>query len=167
MRLPDSFSFRRRPQGMFRLLLRTPVWLFRIRLGFLMGDRIVLITHIGRTTGRRHQTPVEAVVHDREASEYTVCSGTGPEADWYRNLEATSSPQIQVGNKRWAPRQRFLTAEEAATAFALYERTHPATARRLLESMGNSYDGSDAGRVAMMADMPMVAFSDRQGPSSP
>jgi hypothetical protein len=28
--------------------------------------------------------------------------------------------------------------------------------------MGNAYDGTDAGRLAMMADMPMVAFG---GPS--
>ena len=27
-------------------------------------------------------------------------------------------------------------------------------------SMGNSYDGTDAGRVAMMRDVPMVAFTD-------
>ncbi len=30
----------------------------------------------------------------------------------------------------------------------------------VLGMMGNSYDGTDAGRLAMMADMPMVGFTD-------
>ena len=99
--------------------------------------------------------------HDRRVGEYIACSGTGPDADWYRNLRAKPAPWIQVGNHRWAPRQRFLSSAEAATAFAAYERAHPSTARRLLDAMGNSYDGTDAGRLAMMEAMPMVAFSDR------
>jgi hypothetical protein len=53
----------------------------------------------------------------------------------------------------------MLDDAEAAQCFARYEDAHPRTARRLLATMGNSYDGTDDGRVAMMADMPMVAFS--------
>jgi deazaflavin-dependent oxidoreductase (nitroreductase family) len=160
MRLPDSFSFRQRPTGLVKRLLHLPVWLYRARLGFLLGDRFLLVTHVGRSSGRHHQTPVEVVVHDRDAGEYLVCSGTGPQADWYRNLQVTPAPEVQVGTRRWCPHQRLLAADEAAEAFHRYERAHPATARRLLQSMGNAYDGTDAGRVAMMADMPMVAFSE-------
>jgi hypothetical protein len=48
MRLPDRWSFRQRPAGAFKALLKTPVWLYRGRLGFLMGHRFLLITHLGR-----------------------------------------------------------------------------------------------------------------------
>lgn len=165
MRLPDSFSFRQRPSGVFKRLLRTPVWLYRARLGFLLGDRFLLVTHVGRTSGRPYQTPLEVVLHDLDAGEYLVCSGTGPQADWYRNLRVTPALQVQVGSHHWAPRQRLLSAEEAAVSFAVYERAYPSTARRLLESMGNSYDGTDAGRVAMMAQMPMVVFGEPDHPA--
>ena len=160
MRLPDSWSFRQRPTGAFKHVLRLPVHLFRWRLGFLLGDRFLLITHIGRRSGRRFQTPVEVVEHDRSTHEYVVCSGTGPQADWYRNLEAAPAPEVQVGNRSWVPEQRLLDPDEAARRFADYERAHPRTATRLLRSMGNSYDGTDEGRRRMVLDMPMVAFSD-------
>jgi hypothetical protein len=65
---------------------------------------------------------------------------------------------IQVRNEVWTPEQRMLTAEEAAGMFADYEARHPKAARRLLASMGQSYDGSDADRVRMAGNLPMVAF---------
>ena len=161
MGLPDSWSFRQRPTGAFKCLLRLPVHLFRWRLGFLLGGRFILITHRGRTSGRTYQTPVEVVEHDRAAGEYIVCSGTGPRADWYQNLTAEPALTIQIGNHRWTPHQRFLETDEAARRFAGYETEHPRTARRLLRSMGNSYDGTDKGRLDLMQRMPMVAFSAR------
>ena len=39
-----------------------------------------------------------------------------------------------------------------------YERAHPKTAEKLYSMMGVSYDGTDEGRVEMMAKVPMVAF---------
>lgn len=162
--LPDSWSFRQKPTGVFKHVLRLPVHLFHWKLGFLLGDRFVLLTHRGRRSGRVFETPVEVVAHDRDAGLYVVCSGTGPTADWYQNLRAEPALAVQVGNRRWVPTQELLEPDEAARRFADYESARPATARRLLRSMGNSYDGTDAGRVAMMAAMPMVAFSD-DGPT--
>jgi deazaflavin-dependent oxidoreductase (nitroreductase family) len=170
MGLRDSFSMRQRPRGLFKWLLRLPNHLYRARLGWLLGDRFLLITHRGRRSGQLHRTTVEVVEHDRSGGEYVVCSGTGPNADWYRNLHAAPAEAVQVGTRQWRPDQRFLTAAEAADRFADYEREHPRTAVRLLRTMGNSYDGTDEGRVAMMADMPMVAFSDqpaRAGDAAP
>lgn len=39
-----------------------------------------------------------------------------------------------------------------------YERAHPKTAVKLYSMMGVSYDGTDEGRLEMMAKIPMVAF---------
>ncbi|MBY5162177.1 nitroreductase family deazaflavin-dependent oxidoreductase [Salsipaludibacter albus] len=160
MPLPDAFSLRQKPTGFFKALLRAPVWLYRWDLGRLLGTRFLLITHRGRRSGDSHQTVVEVVHHDVDQGEWVVCSGTGPQADWYRNLVAAPAEAVQVGDRSWTPAQRFLDDEEAAATYHAYETAHPRTARRLLQSMGNSYDGTHAGRVAMMADMPMVAFSD-------
>jgi deazaflavin-dependent oxidoreductase (nitroreductase family) len=158
-----DWNFRQKPTGAWRRLLRLPVHLFHAHLGFLMGDRILLVDHRGRTSGRLCQTPVEVVEHDHATGEYVVCSGTGPNADWYRNIAANPAEQVQVRNRRWRPRQRMLDDDEAAQRFAGYERAHPRTAKGLLRSMGNSYDGTDRGRLTMMAKMPMVAFSDSDG----
>lgn len=162
----EDWNFRQRPSGLWRRLLRIPVVMYHARLGFLFGERLLLLTHIGRSSGRRYETPVEVVVHDRETHELIVCSGTGPNADWYRNIRRRPAEQVQVRNDRWQPRQRLLDQHEAAERFAHYEALHPRTAGRLLRSMGNSYDGSDAGRFEMMAAMPMVAFSDLESGAS-
>ncbi|MDX2379401.1 MAG: nitroreductase family deazaflavin-dependent oxidoreductase [Acidimicrobiia bacterium] len=156
----DSFSFRQKPSGLFKWILKVPGWMFRIKLGFLFGDRFILITHSGRKSGATYHTPLEVVVHDEATGEYIVCSGTGPNADWYRNISATPAAFVQVRNRAWTPEQRMLTDEEAATRFAEYERAHAKTAERLLTSMGRSYDGTDTDRVRMMAHIPMVSFTD-------
>jgi hypothetical protein len=41
------------PHGLTRLAFRLPIWLYRLRLGWLLGDRLLLLTHIGRTSGQR------------------------------------------------------------------------------------------------------------------
>ena len=159
-----TWNFRQKPSGVWRRLLRLPIMLFRWHLGFLMGDRLLLLTHLGRISGRQYQTVIEVVEHDPVSRAYYVCSGTGPNADWYRNLLAHPPASVQVGNRRWLPRQRFLSQEEAAERFARYETKHRRMAGVLLRSMGNSYDGTDQGRIDMMAEMPVVAFSEDAAP---
>ena len=59
MGLGDTFSFRQKPQGLWKWLLQSPTWLFRARLGFLFGSRVVVLVHRGRKSGRRYETPLE------------------------------------------------------------------------------------------------------------
>jgi deazaflavin-dependent oxidoreductase (nitroreductase family) len=149
-----SFNFKQRPTGLFKRILHAPVWLFRTRLGFLLGKRIVMLEHTGRRSGKLRQTPLEVVRRDGDA--YTLCSGTGPNADWYRNISAKPATGLWVGSKRYAVDQRFLDDSEAATTFAAYEAKHPKAADRLTDLMGVSHDGTHSGRQAMMASIPMV-----------
>jgi deazaflavin-dependent oxidoreductase (nitroreductase family) len=156
-----DWNFKQKPTGLWKHVLRLPIHLFRAHLGFLMGERILLLTHRGRISGQLRQTPVEVVTHDRITHEYIVCSGTGPRADWYLNITALPAVEVQVRNDRWTPSQRMLSQAEAAKRFADYEQLHPKAARRLLTSMGRAYDGTDEGRFNMMEQMPMVAFSEQ------
>jgi hypothetical protein len=58
-----AFVTKRPPKGLLRLMLRLPIWLYRLRLGWLLGNRFLLLTHVGRKTGLPHQTVVEVVSH--------------------------------------------------------------------------------------------------------
>jgi len=160
--MSNGFNFRQKPTGVFKWFLKTPGLLFRAKLGFLFGDRFLMITHKGRKSGNTFHTPLEVVVHAADTSEYIVCSGTGPNADWYRNITAEPVASIQVKNRVWAPSQRFLESTEAADRFADYEQRHPKAAAKLLDSMGQSYDGTDSDRVRMMNNIPMIAFSESE-----
>lgn len=150
-------DFSRKPTGWLRLVLRFPVYLYQARLGFLFGRRFVMIEHRGRRSGRHYRTVVE--VAGRRSGEVICASGTGPGADWYRNLRAHGLLAVWIGSKKHWASVRFLGAREAAGVMADYEHEHPRTVSRLYRIMGVSYDGTVEGRVEMMEKVPMVAFS--------
>lgn len=144
------------PTGLKRRFLHAPTHLYRARLGFLLGHRFLMIEHRGRSSGVVHRTVVE--VAGRLDDSWVVASGYGPSADWYRNLRAGGLEAVWIGNRRYGATVRFLEASEAAEVFSRYEADHPRMADVLMHGLGVSYDGSDAGRVAMMRSIPMVAF---------
>lgn len=152
------FDFKQRPSGAFKWFLHAPTWLYRWHLGFLMAHRFVMVEHRGRKSGDLYRTVLEVVGRYPDENEWIVASGTGPKADWYRNLKAGTLEAVWVGSKRSDATARFLDAEEAGCVFHDYEMAHPKTASRLMNSMGASYDGTDDGRVEMLHGMPMVSF---------
>ncbi len=96
----------------FRWLNRPMLWMWRLGDGrFLnawpsVGGRIMVITHIGRRSGRRLRTPVNYAEHD--GSVYCT-AGFGPRADWFKNLRA--DPQVEV----WLPGRTWRGVAEDAT----------------------------------------------------
>ncbi len=154
----SAFNFKQKPSGFFKWFLHAPTWLYRSHLGFVMGERFVMIEHRGRKSGNLYRTVLEVPGRHPGKNEWFVTSGTGPQADWYRNIEAGGVDAVWIGSKRNEASVRFLDAPEAAGVMAGYESAHPKTAAKLMASMGVSYDGTDEGRIKMMRQIPMVAF---------
>ncbi len=44
------------PKGIFRLLNRLPIFLYKCGLGFILGRRFLMLTHCGRKNNR---SPIE------------------------------------------------------------------------------------------------------------
>lgn len=149
------------PSGVSRLLFRLPVHLYRLRLGWLFGNRLMLLVHTGRVSGRQHRTVVEVVGHDPVSGEYTVCSGFGTRADWYRNVLAVPEVVIEVGGRRRKVTAVPLSASEGAQVLARYARRYPAVARRLLRFMGFVVDGSQEDYRAVGRELPCIRFTPR------
>ena len=146
-----------KPSGWLKKLLRAPTYLYRARLGFLFGRRFVMIEHRGRRSQKLYRTVIE--VADRCPPEWICTSGTGPRADWYRNLRANGVEAIWIGSRRHDASVRFLKPTESAEHMRRYEDAHPRTAAKLYETMGVSYDGTEDDLVRMMGEIPMVAFT--------
>jgi len=152
---------RQRPAGLSRLLFRLPIQLYRCHLGWLLGGRFVLIHHVGRTSGKPRRVVVEVVAHARDPESWTVASGFGPTADWYRNLLAEPDTTIQLG-RRTAPVTAVpLTADEGAGTMEAYAAAHPATARRLAGFMGFEVDGSAQDYRELGRNLPFVRLTSR------
>jgi deazaflavin-dependent oxidoreductase (nitroreductase family) len=84
----------------FRYLNRFMLLMWRLGLGQMINiwpegiGRIMVLTHTGRKTGLKHQTPVNYAIVE---GEIYCLAGFGNTSDWYRNLR--SNPQVEV----WLP----------------------------------------------------------------
>lgn len=92
-----------RPAGALRLVFRLPIYLYRFNLGWLLGNRFLLLTHQGRKSGLPRQTILEVILYDQATRESVVLSGRGEKADWYRNIEARPALEVRTGGERYVP----------------------------------------------------------------
>lgn len=72
-----------KPAGVLRAMFRAPIFLYRIHLGWLLGGRFLMLTHIGRKSGVPRQTVIEVVSHDKETGKYYVAAAWRDKSDWY------------------------------------------------------------------------------------
>ncbi|ULP35522.1 nitroreductase family deazaflavin-dependent oxidoreductase [Mycolicibacterium rufum] len=145
-----------------KVVFRAPTWLYDNGFGWALGQRFLCLTHRGRTSRRRYRTVLEVIGRDPAADEYLVIAGFGRTADWYRNIEANPEAGVTVGRHHFAARHRVLTESEAESAVAAYERAHraitPVIRRVLSRLLGWRYDGSEAARRRLAAELPVVAL---------
>lgn len=126
-----------------RWVVRAPVRLYRMRLGFLLGNRMLLLEHRGRRTGQRRYAVLEVV--DRPAPDtFVIVSGFGSASQWYRNVVADPRVRISVGLRRNVEAvAEPLSTDAAEAVLARYAEHHPRawdTMRRTLEETLNSDD---------------------------
>ncbi len=152
-------------RGMLWYFFRAPVYLYRWRLGWLLGNRCLLLTHIGRRTGLRRQTVLEVVEYQKEGPEVVVVNGFGPDSDWLRNIAATPGEEVTVGLRHFIASHRFLGEEEAAKVIEGYERRNrfmaPIVRRGLSWLLGWKYRGSESDRQRLVRQLRLVAFRPR------
>ncbi|NJQ00075.1 nitroreductase family deazaflavin-dependent oxidoreductase [Streptomyces zingiberis] len=151
------------PTGLRRRLARLPISVYRAGLGGLFGRRLLLLTHTGRSSGRPRQVVLEVVAHDPRAATWTLASGFGPRADWYRNLRRTPHATIRTGRRDTAVTAEFLPPEEGAEVMARYAHRNPRLAARLLAFMGYESDGGEADHRAAGASIPFVRLRETAG----
>jgi deazaflavin-dependent oxidoreductase (nitroreductase family) len=150
------------PAGVSRLLFRAPIYLYRLGLGWLFGNRLMLLNHIGRVSGKQRHTILEVVEHDPTQGSFVVASGWGPTAAWYRNIRHTPDVSIQVGRRTILATAAPLAEDEGAEIFARYASQHRTAAKYLLPRlMGFAVDGSEADFRAVGRRMPFVRFVPR------
>lgn len=59
-----------------------PIWLYRARLGFVLGSRTLMLEHVGRKSGAKRYVVLEVVGHPAPDT-YVVASGFGEHAQWF------------------------------------------------------------------------------------
>jgi len=150
-----------------RGLLRAPSGLYDHHLGWLLGRRLLRLTHRGRRSGRIHRTVLEVIEHDPTTCESVVVSGPGPRADWYRNIRVEPALRVETGRLDYRPQQSFLTPEEARATAQRFACAHPLETRLahpMLRALGWIDGDAPRDAVELFASLPMVAFRPTPGP---
>lgn len=114
-----------------RGFVRAPIWLYRHGFGGLLGERILMLEHIGRISGLPRYVCLEVVERPAD-DEILVVSGFGTGAQWYRNLQAEPSCTVSIGGLQNVPADaRMMPEVEAAAALDRYRTSHPKAWERL------------------------------------
>nr|WP_281497027.1 nitroreductase family deazaflavin-dependent oxidoreductase [Ornithinimicrobium sp. F0845] len=105
--------------------------MFRAGLGFLLTRRILMLEHVGRTSGLARYVVLEVVLRESDTS-LVVASGFGRRAQWFRNLLAEPRCHVSTGFTRRRPAvATVLTDAEGAAVLARYQQEHPGAWERL------------------------------------
>jgi deazaflavin-dependent oxidoreductase (nitroreductase family) len=148
------------PTGLKRWFFRAPVWIYRARLGFVFGHRMLYLVTRGRRSGEPREVVLEATQYNRDAGLVVVVSGWGERADWYRNLRAGPAIEIRIGGRRFpGPAQRFLDADQITVLLGSYARAHPWAWRSLASSMGLPRDPTPDQLSGAAGRLRAVAFA--------
>jgi deazaflavin-dependent oxidoreductase (nitroreductase family) len=147
------------PKGLMRLAFRAPILLYRMKLGFLLGKRFVLVEHRGRRSGLLRRTVVEVVDYNPTDRSVVVVAAWGEKADWYRNICVDPHVAITVGAKRYAAIAKTIPKDEAEPHLRAYAEHHPMAFReldRLIEGPGKRT--TEEIIQAFLETMPTVEF---------
>lgn len=76
-----------------RKLYKTPILLYRLGLGKVIGKYIMIISTFGRKSGKVRRTPIE---YYRIGNDIYAISGFERDPDWYLNLQANPHVTLQT-----------------------------------------------------------------------
>jgi deazaflavin-dependent oxidoreductase (nitroreductase family) len=157
--MAQGMTKRSAPRGLARLAFRLPIWLYHLHLGWLLGDRVLMLTHIGRKSGLPRQAVIEVVRHDPASDTYIIASGFGAQVDWLRNIEKNPNVVVQSGGRRLEAVAERLPLEVAADELHSYAERYPRAFRILTKRLlGKQLDGSTESCQQLAADVPVVAL---------
>lgn len=142
-----------------RWFVRAPIWLYRARLGFVFGARLLMLEHMGRTSGLRRYVVLEVVDHPAPG-RYVVVSGFGDRAQWFRNVDANPQVRVYLGSRAPAAATTLRLDPDASTAsLSRYAHAHPSSWAKLQpvleETLGTHIDehGTELPMIAIDLDV--------------
>ena len=113
-----------RPGPFFKWFFKLPILEYRLGLGWMIGNYILLLTTTGRKSGRARHTPLE-YIYDKENDRYRVAAGWGGHTDWYRNLLKNPHVKVQVGQRNFDAIAENVCDEEVAKYMMQVSARHP------------------------------------------
>ena len=101
-----------------RWLVRAPIALFRAGFGFLFGGRLMMLEHVGRTSGEPRYIVLEVLTRPN-SNEMVIASGLGRQSQWFQNIVANPNCHLSIGARRVLATAAVLPVAGAALAIVM------------------------------------------------
>lgn len=143
-------AFDKRPDRLLKFFFKVPVWLHKMGFGGwerLVGAQWMLITTIGRKTGKPREVMVDVMDYDKATDTYYIEAAYGARADWYKNMQSNPIFEAQVGRRKFKARAGALSTEGAGDMLVQFYRHKPAYTRSVMAMAGMKFKDEDDLRV--------------------
>jgi deazaflavin-dependent oxidoreductase (nitroreductase family) len=145
-----------------RVVFRTPLLLHRLGVRGverLLGIDWMLLTTIGRRTGRPHEVLVDVIGHDDASGSYYV-SPADVRSDWVRNVHARPQVKASVRGRDFRAHVEDVTGPEGARVLLRFIREHAWYARIVMWFVGlvDQVDRSDQELYAQLRTATVFAI---------
>ena len=148
------------PMGFMRLFYRSPILLYRLRLGWLFGRRFLLLEHRGRNSGLPKQAVIEVIDRDPDAGSYVVAAAWGVQSDWFKNILKTPRVHVTVSTLRFPAMAQQIQQHEAERHLQVYSVRHPFAFKQIGSLLvGQRVRGTDEVVRAFADSIPFVEFT--------
>lgn len=124
VQIMDRLVMQERPGSFFKWWFKLPILQYKLGLGWMIGKYVLLLTTIGRKTGKIRHTPLE-YIYDPETGRYRIAAGWGGHTDWYRNLLKNPNVRVQVGRRKFKAIAEKASDEEVARYMMHVSGRHP------------------------------------------
>jgi deazaflavin-dependent oxidoreductase (nitroreductase family) len=123
IRIMDKLVMQDSPGPIFKWIFKLPMLQYKLGLGWLTGNSILLLT-TGCKSGRQRYTPLE-YIYDKETDRYRIVAGWGGHTDWYRNIRKNPNVKVQVGRRSFDAIAEKACDEEVAKYMMQVSKRHP------------------------------------------
>ena len=148
-----------RERPLLRAFMRFPIYLYRARLGWLFGERFLMLSHIGRKSGLTRYVVLEVVNQEPENNIFYIAAAWGKRADWYQNILANPKVTVQVKNRQFTALAETISQEAALENLWVYAQKYPAAFTQLIKTMlGESLPPSYETCKKLAEVVPLVAL---------
>ncbi len=160
------------PGEVLKAIMRAPVCLYRMRLGWLLGHRVMMLTHTGRKSGLPRHTVLEVIRYDKPTGTCVAASGWGDRASWFRNIQENPLVIVDIGARRIDSFAVLLSANDAERELLSYAQRHRLSFRILARVLGEKAGKDGREKIREIARrgselMPMGAFVPRVNKEAP
>ncbi len=141
-------------------VFKSPIFLYRLGLGWLFGHRFMMLTHVGRRSRKVYRTILAVLRFDRPTREIvTISAWTG--SDWYKNIQALPALEVETGFTRYVPSFRTLPPAELAELFLEYRDQHPLFCRIVCKIPGWKWNSNYDEFLELAGSVRGIAFRPR------